>query len=231
MTCDSRDLDRFIHYGTCHRIHISVLFLVMVHIAFGVSDSQAHPYLPLESGSTTILHYHFQIKNTKMVQKPDDIHGEIVMHYDRFEEKHGKRYLRQTTSYRNIPYITTEQQVWRREENGNIYLSSMLHGQWIETLELPKDVEIGREWAYYDGEKSKRKVSKRFDLKLDDGNVIADCLEITRTIVTNEQLKNVVNKSYYCRDIGDAGSLFLQPSPIGDYTTETRLKSYRRSMD
>jgi hypothetical protein len=35
----------------------------------------------------------------------------------------------------------------------------------------PKNVGLGKEWEYFDGEKSKRKITKIFDLKLDDGRV------------------------------------------------------------
>lgn len=205
------------------RSRLHVIFLCTVLLYANSTSVQAHPYLPLNSGSTKIFRYHFHIGNAKMVPKPHDVHGEITMNFDRFEERNGKRYLRQTTTYRNIPYMTTEQHVWKREENGNIYLGWMLHGKWNETLELPEDVSLGREWEFYDGVKSKKKVTKIFGLKLADGEIIADCLEITHIIPANQKL-NVVDKSYYCRDIGDAGSLYRQPTSDGDFTTETSLK-------
>lgn len=210
---------------------VHVLLLCLALLAANGQNLQAHPYLPLESGSTKVYSYHFHIKNAKLTPKPKEVRGEIVLKYGSFEEKNGKRYLRQTTTYRNIPYWTAEQHAWHREENGDVYLGWMQDGKWHETLELPKDVSPGREWQYNDGEKSMRKVSKRFDLKLADGKVIADCLEVTRTHLANQQLNKVVNISYYCRDIGDAGSLFRQPTPFGDYTTETRLKSYTRLQE
>ena len=208
--------------------HMLMVALVAIFCTFPGGFAQAHPYIPMENGAKTLLAYRFHVKNATMTPKPQEVNGEITMRYDRFEEKSGKRYLRQTTSYRNIPYVIEDQHTWRREQNGNVYMASMLHGKWNETLELPKDVGLGKEWEYFDGEKSKRKITKIFDLKLDDGKVIADCLEVTRSIVANERLENVINKSYYCRDIGDSGSVFQQPSPIGDYVTETKLKSHAK---
>lgn len=215
--------------GIFAQMNLNVLMVSLIVIIFAalVGFAQSHPYLPMEKGATTLLAYRFHVKNAKMTPKPQEVNGEIVIRFDRFEEKEGKRYLRQTTSYRNIPYISEDQHTWRREENGNVYMASMLHGKWNETLELPEDVKLGKEWEYFDGEKSKRKITKIFDLKLDDGRVMPNCLEVTRLIVANERLKNVVNKSFYCRDIGDSGSIFQQPSPFGDYTTETKLKSYQ----
>jgi hypothetical protein len=215
---------------TSAQINSLMLMVALVTIFFALTGSfaQAHPYLPMENGAKTILAYRFHVKDAKMTPKPQEVKGEITMRYDRFEEKDGKRYLRQTTSYRNIPYATEDQHTWRREENGNVYMASMLRGKWNETLELPKNVGLGKEWEYFDGEKSKRKITKIFDLKLDDGRVIPDCLEVTRLIVANERLENVINKFYYCRDIGDSGSIFQQPSPVGDYVTETKLKSHAR---
>lgn len=203
---------------------MAALAAVFLFLPAGIA--QAHPYLPLEKGAITVLAYRFHVKNATMTPKPQEVHGEITMRHDRFEDKAGKRYLRQTTSYRNIPYISEDQHIWRREENGNVYMASMLHGKWNETLELPRDAVPGKEWQYFDGEKSKRKITRTFDLKLDDGRVIRDCLEVRRTILAKERLKNVININYYCRDIGDSGSVFQQPSPIGDYVTETRLKSH-----
>jgi len=219
--CKFTRLFRFYHHSRLY-----VLLLSLALLTTNGHTLQAHPYLPLESGSTKVYSYHFHIGNAKKGPRPNEVHGEIVMKYGAFEEKYGKRYLRQTTTYRNIPYWTAEQHVWHREESGNLYLGWAQNGKWHETLELPKDVSLGREWRYFDGEQTKRKISKIFDLKLADGKVLADCLEVSRTVLANQQLNTVVNISYYCRDIGNAGSLFRQPTPVGDYTTETRLQSY-----
>lgn len=215
------------------QINSPMLMVALVAIFFALAGSlaQAHPYLPMENGAKTLLAYRFHVKNARMTPKPQEVKGEITMRYDRFEEKDGKRYLRQTTSYRNIPYVSEDQHTWRREENGNVYMASMLRGKLNETLELPENVGLGKEWEYFDGEKSKRKITKIFDLKLDDGRVIPHCLEVTRFIVGNERLENVINKSFYCRGIGDSGSVFLQPSPVGDYVTETKLKSHAKPQD
>jgi hypothetical protein len=39
------------------------------------------------------------------------------------------------------------------------------------------NVRLGKEWDYFDYEKAKRKITKIFDIKLDEGRVITDCLE------------------------------------------------------
>lgn len=198
----------------------------------------AHPYLPLEGGRVTVLDYTFRVENPKIraenpgvAQALQPVRGKIIVKTGEFEEKFGRRYLRQATSYRDIPYMKVDQLTWRREENGNVYFGSMLHGRWNETLELPADVSVGREWDYYDGEKSKRKVTRKLEIKLPGGEVLPDCIEIARTILKNERLANVVNKNYYCRDKGDAGSVFLQPSPVGDYTTETKARSFEAATE
>jgi hypothetical protein len=69
-------------------------------------------------------------------------------------------------------------------------------------------------------------VTRRRGIKLPGGEILTDCIEVTRTITKNQNLANVVNRNYYCRDRGDAGSIFLQPSPIGDYRTETRARKF-----
>jgi hypothetical protein len=186
----------------------------------------AHPYLPLESGRVTVLDYSFRVENLKVPQGPRAVRGQMIIKTGPFEEKAGKLYLRQTTSYRNIPYQTADQQSWRREEHGNVYLGMMRRGAWAETLELPADVSVGREWDYDDGEKSRREVTRKLEIELPNGRSFADCIEVARTITHNKNLASVVNRNYYCRDLGDAGSVFLQPSPIGDYKTETRAHSF-----
>ena len=99
----------------------------MVLLLVNVQHLQAHPYLPLKSGLTKTFKYYFHIKNASKTAKPSDVNGEIFMQFDNFEDKNGKLYLRQTTTYRDIPYWTTEQHVWRREDNGNVYLGWMLN--------------------------------------------------------------------------------------------------------
>lgn len=196
-------------------------------LAAGERVCQAHPYLPLAQGATKVVSYRFYVEDATITPSPEEVRGEITMHTDRFEEKAGRRYLRQVTSYRDIPYFSKVQHLWRREEKGNVYLGAMLNGQWSETLELPGETEIGREWDYFDGAPSKRRISGKVDLTMEDGTVLSDCLEVSRVVIGNDLLKDAVNITYYCRDIGDAGTLFRQPTPIGAYTTETRLQSYR----
>ncbi|HSL38903.1 MAG TPA: hypothetical protein VK857_00925 [Desulforhopalus sp.] len=193
----------------------------------GEGICQGHPYLPLTQGATKVVSYRFSVEDATITPPPEKVRGEITMHTDRFEEKAGKRYLRQVTSYRDIPYFSEEQRLWRREEKGNVYLGAMLNGQWSETLELPGDTEIGREWDYFDGAPSKRRINGKVDLTMENGTVLKDCLEVSRVVIGNDLLKDAVNITYYCRDIGDAGTLFRQPTPIGTYTTETRLQSYK----
>ncbi len=181
----------------------------------------AHPYLPLEKGRITVLEYRFHVEGAKMEELKKDVRGEMTTRFEDLEEKSGKKYLRQRTSYKNIPYMTEDQAGWRREENGNVYLGIDTPGKWKETLELPADVSVGSEWDYNDGVQSKRKITRLLDLTLTTGETVKDCLEVTRSIVKNEKLKTVVNINYYCRDKGDAGSTFRQPSPLGEYITET----------
>ncbi|MEE4135133.1 MAG: hypothetical protein V2I32_03580 [Desulforhopalus sp.] len=195
----------------------------------GENTSLAHPYLPLQQGATKVVSYRFFVQDATISPLPDEVRGEITMHTDRFEEKEGRRYLRQVTSYRGIPYFSEVQYLWRREEKGNVYLGAMLNGQWSETLELPGDTEIGREWDYFDGAPSKRRINGKVDLTMENGTVLVDCLEVNRVVIGNELLKDAVNITYYCRDIGDAGTLFSQPTPIGAYTTQTKLQSYRHT--
>jgi len=102
----------------------------------------------------------------------------------------------------------------------------MRRGTWAETVELPADVSVGREWEYDDGEKSRRKVTRTLEIELPSGEVLPDCIEVLRTFTHNENLARVINKSYYCKVVGDAGSIFLQPTPVGEYQTETRLRRF-----
>lgn len=210
-----------------YRNQLRALLLSLALLPATHGRVHAHPYLPLAEGPAKVFSYRFHVENATMVPRPQEVRGEISMRNDDFEVKNGKRYRRQTTTYKRIPYMTAPQHSWRREEDGNVYLAWMQNGKWIETLELPKDVSLGRVWEYFDGEKSRRTISRIFDLKLASGEVIADCIEVKRTILSNKQLKSAIDRSTYCRDLGVAGSFFQQPTPVGTYTTETLLKSYR----
>jgi hypothetical protein len=201
-------------------------FLVSLLALASAETVSAHPYLPLESGRMTVFDYSFRVENSKMGQVPPSVRGRIIVKTGSFEEKAGRLYLRYITSYRNIPYQAANQELWRREENGDVYLGMMRKKRWVETLELPADVSVGLEWDYDDGEKSRRKVTRKLEIKLPSGESLADCVEVTREITHNKKLAGVINKSYYCRDKGDAGSVFLQPSPAGDYLTETKARSF-----
>jgi hypothetical protein len=187
--------------------------------------SFAHPYLPLTSGSTKTYDYHFHIEKAQIASKLNDVRGEIFLRFDISEEKYGRLYLRQSSTYHNIPFWKSEVHSWRRDDNGDIYLAWIANGKWNEALELPKDVPLGREWDYNDGQNSKRKITKIFDLTLLNGKVLPDCLEITNISATKEKLK-FNQKSFYCRDVGDAGSEYRQQTPVGEYITETNLKEF-----
>lgn len=211
--------------------YYQIAFALLLFIVAGDIDrAAAHPYLPLEEGRVTLLDYHFRVEGSKVPNAAQEVRGEMTLRYSSYEEKFGKRYLRQTTSYRDIPYMSNDQLIWRREEDGNVYVASMLNDKWNETLELPKDVSIGAEWDYFDGEKSRRKVTRKLELKLAGGEVLTDCLEVTRSVLGNEKLKSAININYYCRDKGDSGFLFRQASPLGEYITETKAKSFGSAL-
>jgi hypothetical protein len=88
-------------------------------------------------------------------------------------------------------------------------------------------VSVGSEWEYYDGEKSKRKVTAKLEMELGDGRKVSDCIEVTRTVLDNKKLSNITNKDYYCPEIGHVKYLFSQPSPFGDYITQTSLLNFK----
>jgi len=188
----------------------------------------AHPYLPLQSGNTTVLAYDFHVDTTKPAFKQSDSKGKMIIRTEGAEEKQGKRYTRFRTSYEGISFMAGSKDihVWRREENGVVYLASPLQAVFNETVELPADVAVGSEWDYFDGEKSKRKVTAHLELQF-EGKKFPDCIEVTRSILNNEKLKQAINKNYYCRDVGEVGSLFKQPSPVGEYITETKLFEFK----
>ncbi|WKZ57304.1 MAG: hypothetical protein QY326_01180 [Bdellovibrionota bacterium] len=135
--------------------------------------------------------------------------------------------MKYVTQYKDIPYATQDAVLWRREDNGVVYIASMIRGVINETIELPKDVPVGTQWDYNDGEPSKREVTATLTLEL-AGLKYPDCIEVTRTVLNNKALQSVTNKSYYCKEVGEVRSLFKQPSPIGDYITETSMREYKR---
>lgn len=115
--------------------------------------------------------------------------------------------------------------MYRREEDGNVYLGAESKGKISESLELPANTEIGSEWKYSDGVESARKITAKPKVTLSNGEVLSDCIEVTRQVLKNELHKPAIDKNVYCKDLGKVRSLFFQPSPIGDYKTETLLKS------
>jgi len=208
---------------------INVALLLSIFIS--TNQVIAHPYSPLRPGDVTVVKYHFRVENPKGEMKADEVKGSMTMTKGAAEQKEGKQYFKTTTSYQNIPYIKDDQHLWRREEGGNLYVASMLNDKWNETLELPANVSVGQEWDYFDGVQSKRKVTSTLSVTMPDGKVLSDCIEVSRTVLSNESLKSVINSSIYCKDIGEVGSMFVQPSPLGDYTTETKIESFTKGAD
>ncbi len=202
-----------------------IVFIVISSLLICAS-SQAHPYFPLNKGSVSTYNYKFGVDSENKEVTKSNTTGKMISRNQGEIEKEGKRFYQFQTNYEGISYMTGTAELWRREEDGNLYLGSFLKGKFNETLELPGDVTVGKEWDYNDGEISKRKVTAILSITLPDGAKLDDCIEVTRSIL-NEKLKNIVNKTYYCRDTGDAGSLFAQPSPFGEYKTEVSLLSYK----
>jgi hypothetical protein len=186
-----------------------------------------HPYLPLHEGDVTVLDYHFHVETDRKEFKLPDRRGKMIITTERTEEKNGKPWARFRVSYRDMPTSGPDVELWRREEDGNVYVGAMRAGKWHETLELARDLSVGAEWDYDDGERSRRKVTKKLDLEIGD-NRLGDCVEITRS-VAKKGLQAVINRSYYCRDVGEVKSYFEMPSPVGDYVTETSLRKHEPS--
>ena len=195
----------------------------MMALLLAATPAWSHPYLPLHEGDVMVLDYHFHVDAKKKQPKPPDQRGRMIIKAERTEQKQGKPWVRFRVSYRDIPYSIEDVLFWRREENGKVYTGSVRNGKFSETLELPSDVSVGAEWDYDDGERSRRKVTKRLDLDV-GGRKLVDCVEVTRSIAKKER-SSVVNRNYYCRDTGEVKSYFMMPSPLGDYVTETSLRS------
>lgn len=181
----------------------------------------AHPFLPLVEDTSSTADYKFEVQTDRPEFRQANTKGTLVVRTSKWENMSGKKYLKFITSYQGIPFMKDDVLLWRREENGNIYLSNEQDGKINETLELPADVSKGAEWNYNDGVESKRKVSDIVSVKLAKGQVLENCIEVTRIVLKNESLKAVTDKSYYCKDKGNVKTIFIQPSPVGDYKTET----------
>lgn len=184
----------------------------------------AHPYFPLREGIKTTLNYSFFVNTTRKEFKQADTKGSLASEIGTEEEKDGKKYFRFTTTYKDIPYSKEPVIHWKREEAGVLYAASIINGKISETVELPADLSLGTEWDYFDGEKSKRKVTSVLALEF-EGKKFPDCIEVTR-VITKKTLSNVTNISYYCLNVGEVKSIFKQPTPVGDYITETFYASH-----
>lgn len=204
------------------------IFVFSITNILSVAVCFAHPYLPIDEGQTTVMDYKFFVETSKKEFKGSDAHGRMIITSPGKDIKQGKTYVRFVTSYKNIPYSTADTSLWRREENGMVYAASELHGKFTETVELPKDLAVGQEWDYNDGVESRRKITQKLNLDL-AGKTLTDCIEVTRVVLKNESLKNVVNKDYYCPGVGHVKYFFRQPTPVGDYITETSLVEQKQA--
>lgn len=184
----------------------------------------AHPYFPLKQGSKTTLSYSFHVETARKEFKQADTKGFLTSEIGLEEEKEGRKYFKFITTYKDIPFSKEPAIHWKREESGVLFAASIINGKLNETIELPADTSLGTEWDYFDGEKSKRKVTSILSLDF-DGKKFHDCIEVTR-VITKKTLSNVTNISYYCPNIGEVKSIFKQPTPIGDYITETSYTSH-----
>jgi hypothetical protein len=186
----------------------------------------SHSHLPLNQGSVTTYAYRFQVKGEKAPKSVPETRGKIRTKNTGLTTVEGRSYWKFVTSYEGIFGIKDEPVSYRREDDGNVYLAYYLRGKWIETLELPREVAVGREWDYDDGEKSRRRITGLLDLEF-AGRKYHGCIEVTRTVLKNERLKSALNRNYYCPGVGEVRSVFSQPSPLGDYVTETSLIEHR----
>ncbi len=203
-------------------------FAVVLLVLLSAQTTHAHPYFPLKKGATANFDYKFSVDSQREEYTRSNTKGKMISSNTGEVDRDGKRYFRFETRYEGISYMQGVAELWRRDDGGKLLLGSMIKGQLNETVELPEDTSVGQEWDYFDGEQSKRKITGQLSITLPNGLKLPDCLEVSRTILKRENLKDVVNKSYYCRDVGTAGSLFTQPSPIGEYRTESTLVAYSR---
>ena len=185
------------------------------------SAAAAHPYLPLREGDVLVLDYRFHVETDRKEFALPERRGKMVITTGKTEEKSGKPWVRFRVEYRDMPDAIPDVTFWRREDDGAVRAASMIGERWNESVELPADVSVGAEWDYDDGERSRRKVTRKLALEL-GGKTLDDCIEVTRT-VSKKSLTAAVNRNYYCRDVGEVKSVFEMPSPVGRYVTETSL--------
>lgn len=206
------------------KIAASTLSQIVMLIFILSTNVSAHPYFDLTPGNTTTFDYSFEVITSKEEFKQSNTKGKIKTQASEWVEKDGQRYLKYVTTYDGISFMTQAVELWRREDNGILYIASIINNKLSETIELPANVTLNSEWDYFDGEKSKRKVTQILDLEF-NGQTYKDCLEVTRVVLNSDRFKSVTNKNYYCPKIGDVKSIFSMPSPVGDYVTSTSLAS------
>ena len=201
------------------------LTLLIATSLLPIQTAASHPYLPLEDKLTSTYIYSFRVETENKQFKQPDVNGQLRETAVGWEDKYGRKYLHFVTSYHEIPFMKENTSMYRREENGNIYLGSEAKGKITESLELPANTEIGSEWKYSDGVDSVRKITSKTQITLPSGVTLTDCIEVSRKVLSNDSHKSAIDKNTYCRDVGKVHSIFFQPSPVGDYRTETNLKT------
>lgn len=187
----------------------------------------ANVYLPLRTGDVALFDYRFHVEATSDQFRAPETNGKMTVWTEGTDEKHGKTWTRFRTTYRDIPYMKTAVFTWRREENGDVWMGSEAGGRWSETLELPADVSVGREWDYDDGEPSRRKVVRKLDVVV-AGRTVSGCIEVARAPLRDDR-KNVTQTNVYCPDLGEVKFRLEATSPMGTYVTETSLSGHTKA--
>ena len=188
----------------------------------------AHPYFPFSPGDVFVYRYQFHIDTTKEEFKAANSAGKMTVVVGEPEDLNGRSYFPLTTTYVGVPGSPEPTKIWLREEKGALKMGANHQGKFYETTILPAVTTVGTEWSYFDGEESTRKITaiKSFEAL---GKTHTDCLEVTRAPLSNDKLKESINRDFYCRDVGEVKFLFQSPSPIGDYVTETQLEEKRKA--
>ncbi|HMO16745.1 MAG TPA: hypothetical protein PKA63_02720 [Oligoflexia bacterium] len=207
--------------------HMLLFFhICLLIITINSSRAQSHPYQPIVEDQVVVSKYIFLVDTTKKEYKQADTQGKIISKASGWEEINGKKFMKYVASYEDIPFMKEEAVLWRREDETGLYLLQKRDKKYVESLELPDDVSLGKRWSYNDGVESERSVTAILDIALPSGDTYKDCIEVTRQILKVDSLKNFSDKSYYCKDIGSVRTIYLQPTPVGTYITETfRIKS------
>lgn len=202
-------------------LKLRILFLATLCV-WNLGNASAHPYLPLGEGETAHFDYHFKVEKAPKDFGTSSVSGRMIYNSKGWETQGSHRSLRYIINYKDIPYMKNEVVFWRREQDGAVYMGYLgADGKFVETLELPASTDVGSTWEYNDGVSSQRKITAKAQVKLPNGTVLSDCIEVSREPSSNPQLNDVTDQTYYCRNLGSARTLFIKPSPIGTYNTET----------